>query len=103
MTLNSTAHIVVIGGGPAGTYAAMAAKKQQPEATVTLLSEEHCEPYEKPPLSKAVLVGKAHPLDAQIAGPDGVSRHEVVLECHAHCEAIDRDSRTIMLRGGRRL
>ena len=96
-------HIVVIGGGPAGTYAAMAAKKQRPDATVTLLSEEHCEPYEKPPLSKAVLVGKAHPLDAQIAGPDGVGRHEVVLECHAHCEAIDRGTHSIVLRGGRRL
>jgi 3-phenylpropionate/trans-cinnamate dioxygenase ferredoxin reductase component len=96
-------HIVVIGGGPAGTYAAMAAKKQRPDAAVTLLSEEHCEPYEKPPLSKAVLVGKAHPLDAQIAGPDGVGRHEVVLECHAHCEAIDRGTHSIVLRGGRRL
>jgi len=101
--LNHPDQIIVIGGGPAGTYAAMAAKKQRPEAGVTLLSEEHCEPYEKPPLSKAVLVGKAHPLDAQIAGPDGVGRHEVVLECHAHCEAIDRESRTVVLRGGRRL
>jgi 3-phenylpropionate/trans-cinnamate dioxygenase ferredoxin reductase subunit len=101
--LNPPHHVVVIGGGPAGTYAAMAAKKQRPDATVTLLTEEHCEPYEKPPLSKAVLVGKAHPLDAQIAGPEGVARHDVVLECDAHCEAIDRDTHAIVLRGGRRL
>jgi len=96
-------HIIVVGGGPAGTYAAIAAKKQRPEAMVTLLSEEPCEPYEKPPLSKAVLVGKAHPLDAQIAGPDGVGRHAVVLECRSHCEAIDRAGRAVVLRGGRRL
>ena len=50
--------ILVIGGGPAGTFAAIAAKKQDPAAAVTLLTPEHCEPYEKPPLSKAVLTGK---------------------------------------------
>ena len=96
-------NIVVIGGGPAGTYAAIGAKKQRPDATVTLLSEEDCEPYEKPPLSKAVLVGNAHPLDAQIAGPGGVGGHEVVLECHAPCEAIDRETQRVVLRDGRRL
>jgi 3-phenylpropionate/trans-cinnamate dioxygenase ferredoxin reductase component len=95
--------VLVIGGGPAGTFAAISARKQRPDADVTLLTEEHCEPYEKPPLSKAVLVGKAHPLDAQIAGPSGVVSHAVVLECHAHCEAIDRDARAVALRGGRRL
>ena len=51
-----------------------AAKKQNPLATVVLLSEEHCEPYEKPPLSKAVLLGKALPSDALIAGPSGTRR-----------------------------
>jgi len=72
--LSAIRNIVVIGGGPAGTFAAIAAKKQNPLATVVLLSEEHCEPYEKPPLSKAVLLGKALPSDALIAGPSGTRR-----------------------------
>lgn len=95
--------IVVIGGGPAGTFAAISAKKRRTDAKVTLLTEENCEPYEKPPLSKAVLVGKAQPLDAQIAGPNGVVSHAVVLECRAQCEAIERDARAVVLCGGRQL
>jgi 3-phenylpropionate/trans-cinnamate dioxygenase ferredoxin reductase component len=95
--------IVVIGGGPAGTYAAIAAKKQDPSATVTLLTLEHCEPYEKPPLSKAVLLGTASVGDALIAGPAGVAAQGVVLQTRAHCTAIDRESRAVEVADGRRL
>ena len=95
--------ILVIGGGPAGTFAALAAKKQNPDARVVLLTEEPCEPYEKPPLSKGVLVGKVLPADAPIAGPGGLAAHGVVLESHARCLAIDREARTLVLEDGRRL
>jgi len=93
----------VIGGGPAGTFAAIAAKKQDPSANVVLLSEEHCEPYEKPPLSKAVLLGKVQPSDALIAGPGGVGGHGVVFEARARCAGIDRPAREILLSDGRRM
>lgn len=98
-----SSNILVVGGGPAGTFAAIAAKKQNPAAVVSLLTEEPCEPYEKPPLSKAVLLGKALPHDAPIAGPGGIAAHNVVLAAQARCAAIDRDSRTVMLEDGRRL
>ena len=62
-------NIVVIGGGPAAVFAAIEAKKKDGAANVTLVTDEACEPYEKPPLSKAVLLGKAKPEDAPIAGP----------------------------------
>ena len=51
----------------------MAARQQDAAAEVVLLNDEHREPYEKPPLSKAVLTGKAAPHDAPIAGPKGVA------------------------------
>jgi NADPH-dependent 2,4-dienoyl-CoA reductase/sulfur reductase-like enzyme len=95
--------ILIVGGGPAGTLAAIAAKKQDPDATVTLLTCEHCEPYEKPPLSKAVLLGAVRPEDALIAGPGGLANHGVVLQTRASCSAIDRPNRTIVLDDGRRL
>src|SRR5437667_1462411 len=93
--------IVVIGGGPAGTFAAIAAKKQDPTAVVTLLTCEHCEPYEKPPLSKAVLLGSVSPEDALIAGPGGVAGHEIVLQTLAHCTTIDRAHRAVVVDDGR--
>ena len=89
--------VLVIGGGPAGTFAAIHAKRQDPAATVTLLTAEHCEPYEKPPLSKAVLLGTVSPTDALIAGPGGVVGHGVVLQMLAHCTAVDRADHSILL------
>ncbi len=95
--------IVVIGAGPAGTFAAIGARQQDPAASVVLLTDERCEPYEKPPLSKAVLLGKALPHDAPIAGVAGVAAHTVALERGARCLAIDRADRAVVLDDGRRV
>src|SRR5260370_7393671 len=96
-------NIVVIGGGPAAVFAAIEAKKKDGAANVTLLTDEACEPYEKPPLSKAVLLGKAKPSDAPIAGPGGLAGHGVQLETHARGTAIERETKTIVLDDGRRI
>ena len=79
----SVRKIVIVGGGPAGVGAALAARAQDATAEVTLLSDEHSEPYEKPPLSKAVLTGKAMPHDAPIAGPKGVAGFGVIMKHNA--------------------
>src|SRR5215470_16671120 len=96
-------NIVVIGGGPAGVFAAIEAKRRDPHAAVTLISEEPCEPYERPPLSKAVLLGRASAADAPIAGPKGLAGHGVSLECDTRCTAIDRTAQQIVAASGRRL
>jgi 3-phenylpropionate/trans-cinnamate dioxygenase ferredoxin reductase component len=93
--------IVVIGGGPAAVFAAVEAKKRDASAVVTLVTEEASEPYEKPPLSKAVLLGKARPEDAPIAGPGGLAKHGVVLKTNARCTAIDRAAREVVAAGER--
>jgi 3-phenylpropionate/trans-cinnamate dioxygenase ferredoxin reductase subunit len=95
-------NIVVIGGGPAGVFAAIEAKRRDPQAAVTLISDEPCEPYERPPLSKAVLLGKASAADAPIAGPKGLAGHGVVLECDTRCTAIDRAAGEVITTSGRR-
>jgi 3-phenylpropionate/trans-cinnamate dioxygenase ferredoxin reductase subunit len=94
-------NIVIIGGGPAGVFAAIEAKRRDPQAEVTLLSDEPCEPYERPPLSKAVLLGKARAADAPIAGPKGLAGHGVTLELDARCTAIDRTAREVEVSGRR--
>jgi 3-phenylpropionate/trans-cinnamate dioxygenase ferredoxin reductase subunit len=94
--------IVVVGGGPAGVLAAIEAKRTDPAAHVLLLTDEACEPYEKPPLSKAVLTGKALPEHALIAGAGGVAAQNVVLERTAVVTAIDRARREVIAADGRR-
>ena len=102
MSENVSRRIVVVGGGPAGVFAAIEAKRTDAAAEVMLLTDEPCEPYEKPPLSKAVLCGKALPEDALIAGRDGAAAHKVVLELKAHATAIDRQAREVVTTSGRR-
>ena len=94
-------NIVVIGGGPAAVWAAIEAKKRDTAADVLLLTDEPCEPYEKPPLSKAVLLGKVQPEDAPIAGKGGLAGHNVAVRFNVRCEAIDRAAREIVTAAGR--
>jgi 3-phenylpropionate/trans-cinnamate dioxygenase ferredoxin reductase subunit len=95
--------IVIVGAGPAGVGAALAARQQDAAADIILLTDEACEPYEKPPLSKAVLTGKVKPKDAPIAGPGGVGGHKVTLKPGARCAAIDRDGRAVVTEVGERI
>lgn len=101
--MSTPRRILIVGGGPAGTFAAIAARKQDPAAVVTLLSDEPHEPYEKPPLSKAVLLGKKAAADHPIAGPGGIAAHGVALVGGCICTAVDRDAKAVVLADGRRL
>ena len=94
--------IVIVGGGPAGVGAALAARQQDATADVVLINDESVEPYEKPLLSKAVLTGKAMPQDAPIAGPKGVAGANVTLKS-ARVTAIDTAARMAITKAGERL
>lgn len=50
---------VVVGAGMAGVQTAVALREQGYEGAVTLVGAEPHRPYDRPPLSKAVLLGKA--------------------------------------------
>ncbi|MFF5257438.1 NAD(P)/FAD-dependent oxidoreductase [Actinomadura viridis] len=49
--------VIVVGGGLAGVRAAEALRNRGHEGEVTLVSAERHRPYDRPPLSKAVLAG----------------------------------------------
>ena len=95
--------IVIVGGGPAGVGAALAARAQDASAEIVLISDEACEPYEKPPLSKAVLIGKAKPHDAPVAGRGGVAAHKVAFQRGTRVRAIDRAARAVVTESGERI
>ncbi|MFJ2770174.1 NAD(P)/FAD-dependent oxidoreductase [Streptomyces sp. NPDC087300] len=52
-------HVVIVGAGMAGVQTAVALRDQGFEGPVTLIGAEPHQPYDRPPLSKAVLLGKA--------------------------------------------
>ncbi|MGW2414359.1 NAD(P)/FAD-dependent oxidoreductase [Streptomyces tubercidicus] len=54
-----TPRVVIIGAGIAGVQTAVALREQGWRGAITLLGDEPHQPYDRPPLSKAVLLGKA--------------------------------------------
>lgn len=56
---STTRRVVVAGAGMAGVQTAVALREQGFTGTVTLIGAEPHQPYDRPPLSKAVLLGKA--------------------------------------------
>jgi 3-phenylpropionate/trans-cinnamate dioxygenase ferredoxin reductase subunit len=52
---------VIVGGGLAGAKAAEALRERGFEGRIVLIGEEPVRPYERPPLSKGYLTGKADP------------------------------------------
>ncbi|MFJ3668394.1 NAD(P)/FAD-dependent oxidoreductase [Streptomyces sp. NPDC090106] len=58
-TTRSQRHVVVVGAGMAGVQTAVALREQGFTGTITLIGAEPHQPYDRPPLSKAVLLGKA--------------------------------------------
>ncbi|WEO97944.1 FAD-dependent oxidoreductase [Streptomyces sp. FXJ1.172] len=51
--------VVVVGAGMAGVQTAVALREQGFNGTITVIGAEPHQPYDRPPLSKAVLLGKA--------------------------------------------
>ncbi|MFF7184542.1 NAD(P)/FAD-dependent oxidoreductase [Streptomyces sp. NPDC008222] len=56
---DSARRVVVVGAGMAGVQTAVALREQGFTGWVTLIGAEPHQPYDRPPLSKAVLLGKA--------------------------------------------
>lgn len=51
--------VVVVGAGMAGVQTAVALRERGFQGTVTVIGAEPHQPYDRPPLSKAILLGKA--------------------------------------------
>ncbi|WP_411120909.1 NAD(P)/FAD-dependent oxidoreductase [Streptomyces sp. x-19] len=54
-----TPRVVIVGAGMAGVQTAVALREQGWRGAIALLGDEPHQPYDRPPLSKAVLLGKA--------------------------------------------
>ncbi|GGP69375.1 NAD(P)/FAD-dependent oxidoreductase [Streptomyces abikoensis] len=56
---SSDRRVVIVGAGMAGVQTAVALREQGWQGAITLLGAEPHQPYDRPPLSKSVLLGKA--------------------------------------------
>lgn len=90
-------HVVIVGGGQAGGRFAEALRRGGSDARITLLAEEPHAPYERPPLSKDVLAGKATP-DSTLLPVDWPALGiEILVDTRA--ESIDRVGKRVKVTG----
>ncbi|MDT0266873.1 FAD-dependent oxidoreductase [Streptomyces sp. DSM 44915] len=101
--MDGTQTFVIIGGGLAGAKAAETLRAEGFGGRVILIGDEHEQPYERPPLSKAYLAGRAE-RDSVFVHPAGwYAAHRVELHLGQPAVAIDRERREVRLGDGTRL
>lgn len=95
-------NIVIVGGGQAGYVAAKALREGGYDGALFIVADEAHPPYERPPLSKAVLLGESPPESTYLTSRAALAELDIVL-VHDRAERIDRQSRAVVLANGRRL
>ena len=92
--------LLIVGAGHAGSELAVAARQGGWSDRIVLLGDERVVPYQRPPLSKAYLLGKAD-VDALALRPAAAYQAaRVELLQGARMVAIDRTARTVTLADG---
>jgi 3-phenylpropionate/trans-cinnamate dioxygenase ferredoxin reductase subunit len=86
---------VVVGGGQAGAWIARTLRSEGFAGRVVLIGREPHAPYERPPLSKAVLSGAAAPEMATLLAPDQAASLGIELWLGTDVEAVDRAAHTV--------
>ena len=66
--------MVIVGAGQTGGRAALALREQGYAGPVVLIGDEAAPPYERPPLSKGLLTGKAAAADFTFASLEALER-----------------------------
>ena len=91
--------IVIAGAGQAGYQVAASLRQGGFDGSITLINDEPALPYQRPPLSKAYLLGK---LDAMrlLHRQEGWYTDNDVTVVSGHAEAIDRAAHSVALADG---
>jgi len=99
----STETIVIVGGGQAGGWAAQTLRAEGFKGRVVLIGDEAHRPYERPPLSKAILSGDAHADTAYLQKPEAFDALAVEWRPNATATAIDATAKQLRLADGESL
>ncbi len=98
MTTDST-HLI-IGAGLAGAKAAETLRAEGFDGPLVMIGEENERPYERPPLSKDYLLGKAERETIYVHPQHWYAEHDVRLRLGAAATSIDPGSHQVRLADG---
>ena len=94
---------VIVGAGLAGAKAAEALRGSGFDGQISLIGVEEHLPYERPPLSKEYLTGKAGRDSVFVHGQTWYREQDIDLRLGSPATAIDRAARQVRLADGARL
>ena len=93
-------HVVVVGGGQAGCALVAKLRAEGFGGAVTLIGAEPVPPYQRPPLSKAYLLGEMALERLFLRTAAFYADHAIALRLATTVDAIDPGARTVTLAGG---
>jgi 3-phenylpropionate/trans-cinnamate dioxygenase ferredoxin reductase component len=94
---------IIVGGGMAGAIAAQTLREEGFDGSITLLGQEPHAPYERPPLSKDYLQGKADRDSIFVHAEPWYAEHGVNLSLGAAVTSLDPAARTVTTDAGAQL
>jgi NADPH-dependent 2,4-dienoyl-CoA reductase/sulfur reductase-like enzyme len=94
---------VIIGAGQAGRRCAEALRALDAEADILLLGEERHPPYDRPPLSKAVLLGEEAGNGLFVRDPAFYAAQRITLRTGTRVAAVDAGALTVTTATGERI
>ncbi len=96
----SEAGMVIIGGGMAGARAVVNLRASGWQGAITLVSEETLAPYDRPPLSKAMITEEQEPQPVTLLDEGMMASLDATFIRGNRAVKIDRASRTVLLEDG---
>jgi NADPH-dependent 2,4-dienoyl-CoA reductase/sulfur reductase-like enzyme len=92
--------IVVVGSSLAGLWACESLRGGGYAGIITLIGEEAHQPYDRPPLSKALLKGDLEPDRILLRKPESLAESDLDLRLGVRATAFDAPSRAVTLETG---
>ncbi len=89
------AHVVIVGAGQAGAAAAAKLRALGFEGEITMIGAEPAPPYQRPPLSKAYLLGEMEEERLWLRSPEFWAEAKITLRLGATVNAIDTGARQV--------
>jgi 3-phenylpropionate/trans-cinnamate dioxygenase ferredoxin reductase subunit len=87
--------IVIVGAGQAGAALAAKLRALGHQGTITLIGAEPAPPYQRPPLSKAYLLGEMEEERLWLRAPDFWAEQNIALKLGKPVSAIDTAAKTV--------
>ena len=94
------AGVIIVGSGQGGFQAAASLRDENYAGRIRLIGEEPGLPYQRPPLSKSFLLGKAQPGQVELRSEAFYSEKNIHVMSSQRVTGIDRPARRVTLASG---